>query len=75
MVTVMLSALPLAACACTGLCSALLQAVTQIQEQTISYSVKALTLLAVLMLGSEYAAGILCDFSVRVIEAIGVIDK
>ena len=70
---IVLSGLPLVASALTGFCVTLLQAVTQLQEQTITYGVKLLTLIGVLVLFGDRGVRLLKEFSQRLFESIGVI--
>ena len=73
LVVLLLSGVPLIAASCTGLCSALLQAVTQVQEQTITYAVKLLTLIAVLCAGAEYGTRVIVEFTVRIFESVSTV--
>ncbi len=74
LVILVLSGVPLLACDCTGFFASLLQTITQIQEQSISYAIKILTLMAVLTVFSDIGAQVLLEFSARVFEAIGAIE-
>jgi type III secretory pathway component EscS len=52
--SILLSAFPLAVIALVGLVIAILQAATQIQEQTVTYVVKVVTFGALLFLGGGW---------------------
>lgn len=74
LMVLLLSGLPLLAASCSGLCISLLQTVTQVQEQTISYAVKVLTLSLVIAFCAEYGVQLLCEFSQRIFEGISQVD-
>ena len=71
----LLSGLPLLCCAVTGLTVSFLQAATQIQEQTITYLVKLLTLVALLFVGSQSAIELICDYAAEIFQGIGAIGR
>ena len=54
MIVLLVSAVPLIAASCGGLFISIIQAATQIQEQTVSYLFKFLILSAVAALGWNY---------------------
>lgn len=70
---IMLSGVPLIASALTGFCVTFLQTVTQLQEQTITYGVKLITLIGVLFFCGERGVRLLREFSQRIFESIGVV--
>ena len=69
----LLSGVPLAACAATGLIVSFLQAATQIQEQTITYLVKIITLVIIIAVSHQWAVGMVCDYAAQIFEGIGAV--
>lgn len=61
----MLSAPPIVAATVVGLIIAFLQAATQIQEQTLSYAVKFVVILVVLLITAAPLGGALYNFAMR----------
>ena len=74
-VILLLSGLPLLACSATGLIVSLMQAVTQVQEQTITYCTKVITLLVVMVVFSEWSVATIQTFSLQIFESIARIGK
>jgi flagellar biosynthesis protein FliQ len=70
MVVLLVSGVPLATCAVSGLAIALLQAVTQVQEQTITYVVKIVTFALTLMVTYQWSCDLMSDLSVKLFEGI-----
>jgi flagellar biosynthesis protein FliQ len=69
-----LSGIPMVAIALATGCVALLQAVTQIQEQSIIHLVRLVTFIAFVIVAGDWAGGEVCDLferSIRSIETIG----
>ena len=75
LVILVLSGLPLLACALTGLIISFLQAATQIQEQTITYLVKLITLVVLICVASPAAVELLDDYSEKIFVGIGEIGR
>ena len=66
--------IPMVAIALTSGVVALMQAVTQIQEQSVSHLVKLLTFIALVLVGGDWVGGevaALFERSLRAIEVIG----
>jgi type III secretion protein S len=64
----LLSAPSVIAASLVGLVVAFLQAVTQLQEQTLGYTVKFITIVVVLFLTASMLGGSLYTFSNRIFE-------
>jgi flagellar biosynthetic protein FliQ len=68
-----LSAIPLLAAAIVGLCSALVQAMTQVQDYTLSHLPKQLVLFVVLALTLPWMGAQMSSFTRRLFELISTI--
>jgi type III secretion protein S len=66
----LLSAPPVVAAAIVGLLIAILQAATQIQEQTFQYAAKLLVIVLSIFLTASMLGGTLYQFGERVFDAI-----
>ncbi|MGI6525732.1 MAG: EscS/YscS/HrcS family type III secretion system export apparatus protein [Bdellovibrionota bacterium] len=75
LIIIICSLVPLLICCISGLLVAILQALTQIQEQSISYVVKFLTLSLILWLGSEIFSGILLRFIEESLQGLAFLGK
>lgn len=73
LVILLLSGVPLTACAITGLVVSFLQAATQIQEQTITYLVKLLTIVVIIAICHQWAIGLVTEYTTQILEGIGAI--
>jgi type III secretion protein S len=63
-----LSAPPIVVAALAGLLVAIIQAATQIQEQTLQYTIKFFAIVVTLFVSASLLAGSLYSFSTRVFE-------
>ena len=66
----MLSMLPIIIATLVGLLVSLLQALTQIQEQTLSFAVKLIAVFVTLMLSMNWLGSELYNFTVNILEQI-----
>lgn len=69
-----LSGIPMVAIALATGCAAMLQAVTQIQEQSVIHLVRLVTFIAIILVAGDWAGEAVCDLferSLRSIETIG----
>ena len=71
---IFLSGIPMVGIALATGCVAMLQAVTQIQEQSVIHLVRLVTFIALIIVAGDWAGEAVCDLferSLRSIEAIG----
>jgi type III secretory pathway component EscS len=69
-----LAGIPMVAIALTTGCVAMVQAATQIQEQSVTHLVRLVTFIALAMVGADWAGSEVCalfERSLRAIEMIG----
>ena len=74
MIVIYLSGIPMVAIAFAAGSVALLQAVTQVQEQSVIHLVRLVTFIAFIIVAGDWAGGTVCDLferSLRSIETIG----
>lgn len=74
MVVIYIAGIPMLAIALTTGCVAMLQAVTQIQEQSVVHLTRIVTFIALVIVGGAWAGDAICDLferSLRSIEMIG----
>lgn len=74
MLVIYLSGIPMVAIAFAAGCMAMLQAVTQIQEQSVTHLVRLVTFIALVVVAGSWAGDSVCDLferSLRSIETIG----
>ena len=74
MIVIYLSGIPMAAIAFAAGCVAMLQAVTQIQEQSVAHLVRLVTFIALVIVAGTWAGDAVCELferSLRSIETIG----
>lgn len=74
MITVILSAIPMIAIALSAGLVALIQAATQIQEQSVTHLVRLVTFIAVVAVCGDWAGGeilSLFERSLRALESVG----
>jgi type III secretion protein S len=64
----MLSLPPILVAALSGIIVSLIQAVTQVQEQTISFAVKLVAVIVTILLTARWIGGELYNFSLRLFE-------
>ena len=74
-IMILLSAIPLGISAACGLVVSILQAATQIQEQTITYAVKFGAVCLVLILGGEWFSAELIRFIQELLSSVVAIGK
>lgn len=65
----LLSGVPLIVTSCISLLVSLLQAVTQVQEQTVQFIVKLSVMATVLLCGGTIGFRLLCDFCLSVLQS------
>ena len=75
MLTLLLSMPPIIVATVTGLLVSLLQALTQIQEQTLSFGVKLVVTIAVLLLSVFWIGEELVRFTMLLFEGFPVLTK
>ncbi|MCD0457854.1 type III secretion system export apparatus subunit SctS [Roseiconus lacunae] len=68
-----LSMAPILAATVTGLIVSLFQALTQVQEQTLSFAVKLVTVTITLLVTARWMGGELYIFTVLVFEQFGMV--
>lgn len=73
LLVVLLSGVPLAISAMTGLAVAIIQAATQIQEQSIAYLVKFLTLVITTIFGWVYFWEVMLIFLQRILVGMSLV--
>ncbi|MCP4116323.1 MAG: EscS/YscS/HrcS family type III secretion system export apparatus protein [Desulfobacteraceae bacterium] len=71
----MLSLPPIIVAAVTGILVSLFQAVTQVQEQTISFAVKLVAVIITIMLTSRWIGGEILSYAVNIYDTFPVILK
>nr|AAF25802.1 BscS [Bordetella bronchiseptica] len=64
-----LSLPPIAVAAIVGTLFSLLQALTQVQEQTLSFAVKLIAVFATLMLAARWISAEIYNFTIAVLDA------
>jgi type III secretion protein S len=72
--TLWLSLPPIVVASVVGTLFSLFQALTQIQEQTLSFAVKLVAVMATLALTARWIGGELYNYTVLVMDAIAVLD-
>ena len=73
-IVVYLSGIPMVGIAVATGCVALVQAATQIQEQSVLHLVRVVTFIVFVLCAGEWGGGVMCDLferSLRSIETIG----
>jgi len=73
MLTLILSMPPIIVATVVGLMVSLLQALTQIQEQTLSFAVKLICVSVVILLTAHWVGGELYRYTLRIFESANVI--
>lgn len=71
----MLSLPPIIVAAVTGILVSLFQAVTQVQEQTISFAVKLVAVILTIMLTSRWVGGEILSYAINIYDTFPVILK
>ncbi len=71
-VTALLAAPMLLSALAVGLFVGMIQAATQIQEQTLTFIPKLMVMVFALLAGGSWMLGLITDFSIRLIENIPV---
>ncbi len=69
--TLILSMPPIIVATVVGVLVSLLQALTQIQEQTLSFAIKLIAVSAVLLATSSWMSGEMFRYTMRVLQSIG----
>ena len=72
MLILLLSLLPIVVATFIGLLVSLLQALTQIQEQTLSFAVKLIAVAVTLLLSANWLGAELYNYTISVFETISV---
>ncbi|NOZ87367.1 MAG: flagellar type III secretion system protein FliQ [Deltaproteobacteria bacterium] len=75
MLAILLSLPPLLASLAVGLLAALIQAITQVQEQTLSFVPKMIAVFASLLLAGPWIFGQATRFATTVLSAIPVLGR
>jgi len=70
-----LSMPPIAVGAIVGVLFSLFQALTQIQEQTLSFGIKLIAVSVTLLLSARWIGGEMFNFSVQAFEAISALGR
>jgi type III secretion HrpO family protein len=70
-----LSLPPIITATLTGLLVSVLQALTQIQEQTLSFAVKLIVVTITLLLTSYWIGGELINFTLRILTLLPYLDR
>ncbi|MEI2417106.1 type III secretion system export apparatus subunit SctS [Orrella sp. JC864] len=70
MLTLWLSLPPIAVAAIVGTLFSLFQALTQLQEQTLSFAVKLIAVFATLLLTARWLAGELYNYTVSIFDVL-----
>ncbi len=73
--TLWLSLPPIVVASVVGTLFALFQALTQIQEQTLSFAVKLIAVMATLVLTARWVGGELYNYTLVIFEAIPVVGR
>lgn len=68
--TTAISAPTMIACVVVGVAVAIIQAATQLQEQTVSFFCKLIATVVVILLSSKWSGRYLITFSMKIINAI-----
>ncbi len=68
--TLWLSLPPIVVASVIGVLFSLFQALTQIQEQTLSFGIKLIAVMVTLVLTARWVGGELYNFTVRVLDAV-----
>jgi len=69
MLVLILSLPPIIVASVVGIVVSLIQAVTQIQEQTISFAVKLVVVIATIVLTARWVGGELFNYSLRLFDS------
>ncbi len=75
MLVLVLSLPPILAAAITGTLVSLFQALTQIQEQTLSFSIKLIVVITTIFLTASWLGGELFTFALQLFDNIPVLTK
>ena len=70
-----LSMLPIVVATVIGILVSLIQALTQIQEQTLSFAIKLITISGTLLLASQWMGGEMIRFTQNILERFPGITK
>ncbi len=73
MLVLILSMPPIIVAASAGILVALIQAVTQVQEQTISFAVKLVAVIATIVLTANWVGGELYNYAEKLFEMFPVL--
>jgi type III secretion protein S len=73
--TLALSMPPIVVAAVVGTLFSLLQALTQIQEQTLSFAIKLIAVMATLALTARWIGGELFNYTVLVLDAVPMVGR
>ncbi len=73
MLVLILSLPPIVAASVVGVLVSLVQALTQIQEQTLSFVLKLIAVIITLLMTTQWLGGELYQFSDRIFDAISTI--
>jgi len=71
----MLSMLPIVVATLVGLLVSLLQALTQIQEQTLSFAIKLVAVFVTLLLSMNWLGSELFNFTVNILDSIPLVAR
>ena len=72
---ILFSLFPLIICSCLSFLVAMVQALTQIQEQCISYTVKFISLLAFIWFGGNFFSNYIRDFLQEALKSIALMGQ
>jgi type III secretion protein S len=75
LVTVLVSAPPLLAALVVGLTISVFQALTQVQEQTLSFAIKLVAVTLTLILSARWIGGELFTYSLRLFDTFPLLVK
>lgn len=75
LMVLILSLPPILVAAVSGIMVSLIQAVTQVQEQTISFAVKLIAVIVTILLTARWIGGELFNYSLKLFEYFPVIVK
>ena len=73
--TLWLSLPPIVVASVVGVLFSLFQALTQIQEQTLSFGIKLIAVMVTLVLTARWVGGELYNFTVRVLDAMPALGR
>ena len=71
----LLSMLPIVVATFVGLIVSLLQALTQIQEQTLSFAIKLIAVFATIMLAMNWIGAEMYNFTVSILDTIPLVAR